>query len=116
MRTAKITIIFFLFLAGGLGLGLHGQIQATGNEAARPGMKTAAMNAQGTVVEISGALIRIERRIKESSEIMEFECGAPPAGLTVGDTVKIVYTEEKGKLLAVRIVRVAKESRRTEKQ
>ena len=113
MKKTKTAIILFLFLAGAIGL--HALAAASGNEATPPAIKTAGMNAQGTVVQISESVIRIERRIKESSEVMDFECGAPTAGISIGDTVKIVYTQDKGKLLAVKIVRVSKEPRRATK-
>ncbi len=68
-------------------------------------IKTAKMNARGKIVEVSDAIIKIERSIKGNAEIMEFALENPVQGIVVNDYVKIDYSIKDGKLTASRVVK-----------
>lgn len=69
-------------------------------------IKIAKMNATGKVVEISDKTIKIERRIKNEVETMEFILDKPAENIAVNDAVKIAYIENNGSLLASRVVKM----------
>ena len=77
--------------------GEHGKI---GN------LKSAKMNARGKVVEVTEKTIKIERKVKNEAEIMEFILDTPVEIVVVGDAVKIAFIEKDGGLLASRIVKI----------
>ena len=65
--------------------------------------KAAKMNASGKVVEISDTSIKIERRIKGNTEVMEFALESPARDIVVNDSVKIDYIMKDGRLTASRV-------------
>ncbi len=65
--------------------------------------KAAKMNASGKVVEISDTSIKIERRIKGNTEVMEFALESPARDIVVNDSVKIDYIMKDGSLTASRV-------------
>lgn len=69
-------------------------------------VKTARMNARGTVVDVSDTAVTIERRIKGNSEMMEFALESPATNILVNDFVKIDYSIKDGKLTASRLVKL----------
>lgn len=69
-------------------------------------VKIAKMNARGKVVEVTDKTIKIERRVKNEAEIMEFVLDKPVENIVVNDAVKIVYVEKDGILLASRVVKI----------
>ncbi|MEN6489825.1 MAG: hypothetical protein HGB33_01215 [Syntrophaceae bacterium] len=69
-------------------------------------LRSAKMNARGKVVEVTDKTIKIERKVKNEAEIMEFILDKPVENVVVGDAVKIAYVEKEGSLLASRVVKI----------
>ena len=69
-------------------------------------VKAAKMHATGKVVEISDESVKIERTVKGDVETMEFDLEKPVKNIIVGDSVKIAYMENDGKLIASRVAKV----------
>lgn len=66
--------------------------------------KVTRMRAPGTILEISDAALKIERRIKDKVETMEFML-EKPVKFKAGDRVRISYVERDGKMIATRVVK-----------
>lgn len=71
----------------------------------RPAVDT-KMRAPGKIIEITDAKLTIERKVKDSIEIMEFIL-EKPMKFKIGDNVRITYVEDKGKKLVTRIVKLS---------
>jgi hypothetical protein len=69
-------------------------------------VKVAKMNARGKVVEVTDKTIKIERKVKNEVEVMEFILDKPVENIDVNDLVKIVYVEKDGSLQASRVVKI----------
>ncbi len=69
-------------------------------------VRIAKMNATGKVVEISDKTIKIERKVKNNVETMEFVLDKPAENIAVNDAVKIAYIEKDGALLASRVAKI----------
>jgi HD superfamily phosphohydrolase YqeK len=69
-------------------------------------IKAAKMNATGKVIYISDESIKIERTVRGNVEAMQFALENPPENIAVNDTVKIAYTNQDGKLVANRVVKI----------
>lgn len=67
--------------------------------------KITRMRAPGTVLEISDVMLKIERKIKDRVETMEFVL-EKPVKFKVGDRVRVSYVEKDGKMIATRVVNV----------
>ena len=67
--------------------------------------KITRMRAPGTVLEISDVMLKIERKIKDRVETMEFVL-EKPVKFKVGDRVRVSYVEKDGKMNATRVVNV----------
>ena len=66
--------------------------------------KITRMRAPGTVLEISDVMLKIERKIKDRVETMEFVL-EKPVKFKVGDRVRVSYVEKDGKMNATRVVK-----------
>jgi hypothetical protein len=55
------------------------------------------MSTAGKVIEITTALMKIERTLKGETEIMEFILEKPFANIAVGDQIKVSYREKNGR-------------------
>ena len=66
--------------------------------------KITRMRAPGTVLEISDVVLKIERKIKDRVETMEFVL-EKPVKFKVGDRVRVSYVEKDGKMNATRVVK-----------
>ena len=66
--------------------------------------KITRMRAPGTVLEISDVVLKIERKIKDRVETMEFVL-EKPVKFKVGDRVRVSYVEKDGKMIATRVVK-----------
>jgi hypothetical protein len=64
----------------------------------RPGAPPA-----GTVLEVSGTSLRIERTLKGKAEIMEFILEKPFSNIAAGDPVKVSYLEKDGRNVLIRV-------------
>ena len=67
--------------------------------------KITRMRAPGTVLEISDIMLKIERKIKDRVETMEFVL-EKPVKFKVGDRVRVSYVEKDGKMNATRVVKM----------
>ena len=61
------------------------------------------MSTAGTVLEISGTSLKIERTLKSKAEIMEFMLEKPFPHIAVGDPVKVSYVEKDGRNVLIRV-------------
>ena len=61
------------------------------------------MSAAGTVLEISGTSLKIERTLKGKAEIMEFILEKPFPNIATGDPVKVSYREKDGRNVLIRV-------------
>jgi hypothetical protein len=61
------------------------------------------MSTAGTVLEISGTNLKIERTLKGKAEIMEFILEKPFPNVTAGDPVKVSYREKDGRNVLIRV-------------
>ena len=69
-------------------------------------VKITKMRAPGTILEITDSTLKIERKVKDSVETMEFVLEKPQK-FKVGDKVRVSYIENNGKMIVTRIVRTA---------
>lgn len=65
-------------------------------------VRTPEMSAAGRVIEISAAVLRIERSVKGESEIMAFVLEAPLTGFAAGDQIKVNYRIKEGRNTLIR--------------
>lgn len=103
---AYITCAAFLLSAIAFAADKPAFTAAAGDSSKISNVKIAKMNARGKVVEITDKTIKIERRVKNEVEIMEFALDKPVENIEVNDLVKIVYVENDGNLLASRVVKI----------
>lgn len=68
-------------------------------------VRIAKMNATGKVIEISDKVIKIERKVRDKVETMEFILDKPVENIAVNDAVKIAYLEKDGKLVASKVAK-----------
>jgi hypothetical protein len=61
------------------------------------------MSTAGTVLEISGTSLKIERTLKGKAEIMEFILEKPFPNIAAGDPVKVSYREKDGRNVLIRV-------------
>ena len=61
------------------------------------------MSAAGKVIEITAALLRIERTLKGEAETMEFILEKPFTNIVVGDQIKVSYREKNGRNVLIRV-------------
>lgn len=71
--------------------------------AAPPPQRIPEMSTAGTVLEISGTEMKIERTLKGKAEQMEFTLEKPLPQITVGDPVKVSYLEKEGRNVLIRV-------------
>jgi len=61
------------------------------------------MSTAGTVLEISGTSLKIERTLKGKAETMEFILEKPFPDVAAGDPVKVSYLEKNGRNVLIRV-------------
>jgi hypothetical protein len=61
------------------------------------------MSTAGTVLEISGTGLKIERTLKGKAETMEFILEKPFPNIAAGDPVKVSYVEKNGRNVLIRV-------------
>lgn len=65
--------------------------------------KMAKMRAAGVVIEISDTSLRIERKVKDKVEAMDFLLDKPLRMIKVGQKVKVSYTNREDKNVATKV-------------
>jgi hypothetical protein len=76
--------------------------------------KTAKMTATGKIVDLSDAMLSVERSVKGKVETMEFALDKPLAGMKVGDKVTVHYVVKDGKNVATKVTK-SEATKKTEK-
>lgn len=66
--------------------------------------KITKMRAPGVILEITDTKLRIERKVKNDVETMEFIL-EKPVKFKVGDKVRVSYVDDNGKMIVTRIVK-----------
>ena len=61
------------------------------------------MSAAGKVLEVSDAILKIERTLKGKAEIMEFILEKPSPNIAAGDQIKVSYREKDGRNILTRV-------------
>ena len=61
------------------------------------------MSTAGKVLEVSDAILKIERTLKGKAEIMEFILEKPFPNITAGDQIKVSYLERDGRNVLIRV-------------
>ena len=104
MKKALMYIISVAFLLSTIVFAADKPASNVTKSAVNP-VKAAKMNVTGKVIEISDKTIKIERTVKNNTEVMEFILCKPVEDIAVNDAVKIAYVEQDGDLLASRVVK-----------
>jgi uncharacterized OB-fold protein len=68
-------------------------------------LKEIKLNATGKVIEVSETNLKIERTVKEASEIMEFVLEKPKK-VEIGDKVNVTYIKKEGQDVALHVTKV----------
>ena len=66
-------------------------------------VRVTKMRAAGVVTEISDTALKIERKVKDKVETMEFVLEKPAAKIKVGDKVKVSYKTKDNKNVAAKV-------------
>ena len=66
-------------------------------------MKVTKMKAAGVVTEISATTLKIERKVRDKAETMEFVLEKPLAKIKVGDKVKVSYITKDNQNVATKV-------------
>lgn len=108
MKKALMYVICAAFLLSAIAFAADQPASTTGaGDLGKVGsVKVAKMYARGKVVEISDKMIKIERRVRDDVETMEFVLDNPVENIGVNDAVKIAYIAKDGNLLASRVVKI----------
>ena len=61
------------------------------------------MSAAGKVLEVSDAILKIERTLKGKAEIMEFILEKPFPNIAAGDQIKVSYQEKGGRNVLIQV-------------
>ncbi len=61
------------------------------------------MNAAGKVLEVSDAVLKIERTLNGKAEVMEFILEKPFPNIAAGDQIKVGYLEKDGRNILIRV-------------
>jgi hypothetical protein len=72
------------------------------------------MSTAGKVLEVSDAILKIERTLKGKAEIMEFILEKPFPNIAAGDQIKVSYLERDGRNVLVRVAPAQKTAVRKE--
>lgn len=66
-------------------------------------IKVTKMKAAGVVTEISATTLKIERKVKDKAETMEFALEKPVAKIKAGDKVKVSYITKDNQNVATKV-------------
>ena len=73
-----------------------------------PPLRETRMRATGRVTEISPAMMKIDRNVKDTVETMDFYLSKPLDKIKVGDEVGVSYITKENKNIAKRVSKVTK--------
>lgn len=65
--------------------------------------RTPEMSTAGKVLEVSDALLKIERTLKGNAEVMEFILEKPFPNIAAGDQIKVSYRVKDGRNILIRV-------------
>jgi len=106
MKRLMVVLLAVVFLFAGTAFAAE---KAKGTAPA----KAAKMTAVGQVLEISDKALKLDRKGKEKSEVMDFALDKPVAGVKAGDKVTVHYAVKDGKNVATKVTKAA--AKKTEK-
>jgi len=67
-------------------------------------VRVTKMRAAGMVTEITDLTLKIERKVKDKAETMEFDLEKPLVNFKVGDKVRVSYVTREDKNVATKVV------------
>ena len=106
MKRLMVVLLAVVFLFAGTAFAAE---KAKGTAPA----KAAKMTAVGQVLEISDKALKLDRKGKEKSEVMDFALDKAVGGVKAGDKVTVHYTVKDGKNVATKVTKA--EAKKTEK-
>jgi len=114
MKRLMVLLLAVAFLFAGTAFAAE---KAKGTTKAAPA-KAAKMTATGKIVDLSDAMLVVERSVKGKAETMEFGLDKPLAGMKVGDKVTVHYVVKDGKNMATKVTKseAAKKTEKTKKK
>jgi hypothetical protein len=62
------------------------------------------MSTAGKVLEVSATVLKIERTLKDKTEVMEFILENPFPPIAAGDQIKVSYVARDGRNVLIRVV------------
>ncbi len=68
-----------------------------------PAVRVTRMRAAGVVTEISDTILKIERKVKDQAETMEFILESPVPSIKAGDKVRVSYITKNDKNIAQKV-------------
>jgi len=107
-----LLFIFYVIFFAGDAVSISA-VKAEAVKASQPkatSSKITRMNATGKVVEVTDALLKIERTVKRKdviTEVMVFKL-EKPVQITLGDKVYVSYIKKDDDLIAIRVTNVSK--------
>ncbi|MEW6668309.1 MAG: hypothetical protein AB1512_24105 [Thermodesulfobacteriota bacterium] len=101
MKRLMVVLLAMVFLFAGTAFAA----EKTKGAAKPAPAKAAKMTAVGTVLEISDKTLKLDRKGKEKSELMDFALDKPAADVKAGDKVKVHYTVKDGKNIATKVTK-----------
>ncbi len=114
MKKALFYSVGLLFLLSTFAFAVDKPVLPVENDLAKTNIiKKAKMHATGKVIDISNEQIKIERTVKGDIETMEFALEKSSSHITIGDSVKIEYTEKDGTLTASKVSKVVFKNRKS---
>jgi hypothetical protein len=101
-----IILVIGIFCASAF---LYAATSGTGEKAlsapaAAAATRVTRMRAAGVVREMSDTALKIERKVKDTAETMEFALERPLVNIKVGDKVRVSYVNREDKNVATKVV------------
>jgi hypothetical protein len=67
-------------------------------------VRVTKMRAAGIVIEVTDVTLKIERKVKDKAETMEFALEKPSVNIKAGDKVRVSYITREDKNVATKVV------------
>jgi hypothetical protein len=67
-------------------------------------VRVTKMRAAGVVIEVTDLTLKIERKVKDKAETMEFALEKPSVNIKAGDKVRVSYITREDKNVATKVV------------
>ena len=102
-RLMAIVLVIGSFCASAF---LYAATSDRAEKAVAPGaaaVRVTKMRAAGIVIEITAVTLKIERKVKDKAETMEFVLEKPLVKIKAGDKVRVSYITREDKNVATRV-------------